>query len=70
MRKVCQICGLSADAHHVYSPKMPDGCQCHPGEWGDDVNDPCQEYVGSGRSICARCQHDMGCHKTAGEAQS
>lgn len=58
----CMHCGETWENHCTFEAKMPDGCQCDPGEWGDTVNDVCPEFVGD-FSNCARCEHDRECHK-------
>lgn len=61
--KMCKHCGGAEEDHHDYEPSMPDGCVCSPGEWGDVVTDPCEEYQGNGSEYCLRCEHDKACHK-------
>jgi hypothetical protein len=65
--KVCKCCGLPESSHHEFEPQMPDGCICDPGEWGDNVRQPCHEYVGDGVSYCATCEHDKECHQVPGK---
>ena len=64
MQKVCKHCGKPEAEHHDYEPTMPEGCVCDPGEWGDNVTEPCEEYQGEGGQYCKRCEHDKACHKT------
>lgn len=68
MLKLCLVCGLRAEAHHIFAPAMPPGCVCDPGEWGEDVREPCEHYVGNGNEYCRRCEHDAGCHAAASAA--
>lgn len=64
MNKVCAVCGEPADQHHDFVATMPDGCQCTPGEWGDEVTPICNKYIGNGVTHCATCEHDQECHAT------
>lgn len=60
--KICRVCGEREQAHHEYEPTMPDGCQCDPGSWDDDVTEVCAAYVGDPGKGCDRCEHDERCH--------
>lgn len=61
---ICVHCGKTEDEHCLgFERKMPDGCQCSPGEWGDRVKPICAEYVANGIGFCRTCEHDMECHK-------
>ena len=62
---ICKHCGKTEDehCHDGFEQKMPDGCQCDPGTWGD-VKPICAEYrpAAGADSYCASCEHDAGCH--------
>lgn len=58
---VCRHCGIPEHEHCMFEAAMPDGCQCPPGEWGDDVLDVCPQFVGPGKQ-CSVCEHDEACH--------
>ena len=61
-RLVCLHCGAPEDEHCEFEPKMPDGCQCAPGEWGEYVLDVCKSFAGAPGGICSTCEHDEACH--------
>jgi hypothetical protein len=69
-KRVCRICGISEDQHHVPDwVRVPDGCVCDIGTWDSKtVPKPCGEYQGNGRTHCEVCEHDKACH--AGTEQS
>ena len=48
----------------MFEQKMPDGCQCDPGGWGE-VTPICAQYVGNGHQYCRTCEHDYACHTQA-----
>lgn len=63
-RRICRYCGLHEEQHHDFEPSMPEGCVCYPGEWEDEVPDPCSEYQGDGKQRCLVCEHDFACHRS------
>jgi len=62
--KICVYCGKLEEEHHEFKVKMPEGCQCDPGEW-EDVIEICPKYMANKPgeySICKNCEHDEICH--------
>lgn len=61
--KVCAECGQIEDLHHAFVAKMPDGCQCDAGEWGDKITPICgRKRAEILAPRCADCEHDQDCH--------
>jgi hypothetical protein len=61
MKKVCVHCGRTEEEHCYFEAKMPNGCVCPPGDWGDTVTEVCDYFTGSGPQ-CTTCEHDKECH--------
>lgn len=59
---LCSECGRPADEHHEFVPRMPDGCQCDAGTWGDTVAPVCDQFTGDPHEYCKTCEHDFACH--------
>jgi hypothetical protein len=62
----CRCCGEFEDSHHDFVP-MPGHCQCLYLEWGDNITEPCSEFVPppavvGPRRDCVRCEHGEQCH--------
>jgi hypothetical protein len=68
MKLLCINCGRPEELHCTGFEvrKMPDGCQCDEGSWGNDVTPICAEFIPGGlagnQSYCKTCEHDMACH--------
>lgn len=62
--QVCKNCKQYKDAHCVFDPMdVPDSCVCDHNEWGDEIPEPCDKYVGPGGKVdCETCEHDEACH--------
>jgi len=63
----CICCGLPEEDHHIFMPpRIPQGCQCDPRDWGDPANipPPCNQFEpwAGDASACVRCEHDEACH--------
>lgn len=67
MKKICTICGLSEDQHHIPEwREQPDTCVCDPLTWDVGViPEPCEKYQGDG-GYCLTCEHEKECHKNHG----
>lgn len=67
--KLCIHCQRPESEHcpGYEAVKMPDGCQCDEGSWGNNVTSICDLFVPGGtlgdESYCRNCEHDKACHK-------
>lgn len=71
-QKHCVKCGRTKSAHHKFKapPRIPKGCVCGPGAWGEIVTPMCDQFIASeddgsdeyDPEFCGRCEHYAECH--------
>ena len=68
MRQLCIHCNRPESDHcpGYEARKLPAGCQCDDGSWGENVTPICEKFEPMGtagdESYCKHCEHNKACH--------